>query len=343
MVAEFDRLTTYHVRESASRWARIRRALQGADRLSVDARHPYRGGSDGHAKPAARDQALHPQAATRSGDTSETERAAEPRWRVEADPGLRARRLRQDHPAGRVAGSHSGREADGVALARPKRQSGRILLALCDRCAADGGARGRRDCALAPAGRPSHRRSRRSSRRCSTSSALCRTTSCWCSTTTTSIDAHDIQDGMAFLLEHLPPQLHLVITTRADPALPLARLRARGELVEIRAADLRFTPEEAAAYLNEVMGLDLGASEVVALEARTEGLDRRPPAGSALDPGPRRRRRLHRGIRRGRPLHRRLPGRRGLAPSTRTCPPVPTADLDPGSADWPSLRCRYWS
>jgi LuxR family maltose regulon positive regulatory protein len=85
------------------------------------------------------------------------------------------------------------------------------------------------------------------------------------------IDAHDIQDGMSFLLEHLPPQIHLVITTRADPPLPLARLRARGELVEIRAVDLRFTPEEAAAYLNEVMGLDLGTSEVGALEARTEG------------------------------------------------------------------------
>jgi LuxR family maltose regulon positive regulatory protein len=85
------------------------------------------------------------------------------------------------------------------------------------------------------------------------------------------VDAHEIHDGIAFLLDHLPPQVHLVITTRADPPLPLARLRARGELVEIRAADLRFTPEEAAAYLNEVMGLDLGASEVVALEARTEG------------------------------------------------------------------------
>ena len=57
---------------------------------------------------------------------------------------------------------------------------------------------------------------------------------------------------MAFLLEHLPPQLHMVISTRADPPLPLARLRARGELVEIRAADLRFTPDEAAAYLNDV-------------------------------------------------------------------------------------------
>ncbi len=85
------------------------------------------------------------------------------------------------------------------------------------------------------------------------------------------IDAHDVQDGMAFLLEHLPPQIHLVITTRADPALPLARLRARGELVEIRAADLRFTPDEAAAYLNEVMGLDLAAGDVAALEGRTEG------------------------------------------------------------------------
>ena len=85
------------------------------------------------------------------------------------------------------------------------------------------------------------------------------------------IDAHDINDGMAFLLEHLPPPIHLVITTRADPALPLARLRARGELVEIRAADLRFTPDEAAAYLNVTMGLGLPARDVAALEARTEG------------------------------------------------------------------------
>ena len=76
---------------------------------------------------------------------------------------------------------------------------------------------------------------------------------------------------MAFLLEHLPPQVHLVIASRADPALPLARLRARGELVEIRAADLRFTPDEAAAYLNEVMGLTLTAQDVAALEGRTEG------------------------------------------------------------------------
>src|SRR5664279_3401204 len=85
------------------------------------------------------------------------------------------------------------------------------------------------------------------------------------------IDSRDVQDGMAFLLDHLPPQIHLVIAGRADPTLPLARLRGRGEPVEIRAADLRFTPDEAAAYLNEVMGLVLTAREVAALEGRTEG------------------------------------------------------------------------
>jgi LuxR family transcriptional regulator, maltose regulon positive regulatory protein len=85
------------------------------------------------------------------------------------------------------------------------------------------------------------------------------------------IDAREVQDGMAFLLEYLPPQIHLVIGSRADPALPLAGLRGRGELVEIRAADLRFTPGEAAAYLNEVMGLVLTAADVAALEGRTEG------------------------------------------------------------------------
>src|ERR1700724_3260607 len=82
------------------------------------------------------------------------------------------------------------------------------------------------------------------------------------------IDARDVQDGMAFLLEHLPPQIHLVIASRADPALPLARLRGRGEPAEVRPADLRFTPGEAAAYLNGVMGLALTAADVTALEGR---------------------------------------------------------------------------
>jgi LuxR family maltose regulon positive regulatory protein len=85
------------------------------------------------------------------------------------------------------------------------------------------------------------------------------------------IDAREVQDGMAFLLEHLPSHLHVVMASRADPALPLARLRARGELVEIRAAELRFTPDEAAAYFSQMMGLNLTAREVAALEERTEG------------------------------------------------------------------------
>jgi LuxR family transcriptional regulator, maltose regulon positive regulatory protein len=85
------------------------------------------------------------------------------------------------------------------------------------------------------------------------------------------IEAQDIQVGMSFMLEHLPTQVHVVIATRADPSLPLARLRARGELVEIRAADLRFTPDEATAYFNGVMSLGLTAGDVATLESRTEG------------------------------------------------------------------------
>ncbi len=85
------------------------------------------------------------------------------------------------------------------------------------------------------------------------------------------IEARDVQQGMVFLLDNLPPHVHLVIAGRADPELPLARLRARGDLVEIRAADLRFTPDESAAYLNGSMGLALTSRNVEALESRTEG------------------------------------------------------------------------
>ncbi len=85
------------------------------------------------------------------------------------------------------------------------------------------------------------------------------------------IRAPAIDDAVAFLLDHAPPQLHLVITTREDPRLPLARLRGRGEMTELRAADLRFTPDEATAFLNETMGLALTEDDVAALELRTEG------------------------------------------------------------------------
>ncbi|MEZ4710178.1 MAG: LuxR C-terminal-related transcriptional regulator [Caldilineaceae bacterium] len=85
------------------------------------------------------------------------------------------------------------------------------------------------------------------------------------------LDAAAIDEALTFLLDHLPPQMHVVITTRIDPDLPLARYRARGQLTEVRAADLRFTPAEAAQFLNQGMGLSLSEEEVAALEARTEG------------------------------------------------------------------------
>src|SRR3712207_200105 len=85
------------------------------------------------------------------------------------------------------------------------------------------------------------------------------------------VDARAIDDALVFLLEHLPPRMHLVIATREDPHLPLARLRARGQLTELRASDLRFTLSEAAEFLNSVMGLGLSAEDIAALESRTEG------------------------------------------------------------------------
>jgi LuxR family maltose regulon positive regulatory protein len=85
------------------------------------------------------------------------------------------------------------------------------------------------------------------------------------------VDARAVDNALAFLLEHLPPRMHLVIATREDPHLPLARLRARGQLAELRAADLRFTPSEAAEFLEGVMGLSLSAEDIAALEDRTEG------------------------------------------------------------------------
>ena len=85
------------------------------------------------------------------------------------------------------------------------------------------------------------------------------------------IDAKSIDNALTFLIEHLPSQIHLVIATREDPHLPLARLRVRGQLTELRAADLRFTPSEAAGFLNEVMGLNLSVEDIAALDTRTEG------------------------------------------------------------------------
>lgn len=85
------------------------------------------------------------------------------------------------------------------------------------------------------------------------------------------ITAPEIHEALTLLIEHLPPQVHLVLAGRSDPPLPLARLRARGDLLEVRAADLRFTADEAASYLNGSMGLQLTTTDVAVLDSRTEG------------------------------------------------------------------------
>src|SRR6185437_2779171 len=104
------------------------------------------------------------------------------------------------------------------------------------------------------------------------------------------IDARDVQDGMAFLLEHLPPQIHLVIASRTDPPLPLARLRGRG------------VPQR-----GDGAGAD--GSRCRGPGGAHRRVDRRAAAGGALDAGARGRNRVHRRLRRGRPVHRRFPGR----------------------------------
>jgi LuxR family maltose regulon positive regulatory protein len=85
------------------------------------------------------------------------------------------------------------------------------------------------------------------------------------------IDSKPVDEALTFLVEHLPTQMHLVITTREDPILPIPRLRARRQLTELRAADLRFTPSEAAEFLDQVMDVHLSPEDVAALEDRTEG------------------------------------------------------------------------
>ena len=131
----------------------------------------------------------------------------------------------------------------------------------------------------------------------------------------------DIRPGMVFLLEHLPPQVHLVISTRADPALPLARLRARGELVEVRAADLRFTGDEARDLPQRGQrAWRSRADDVAALERRTEGWAAALQLAALSLAGRDDRVAVHRRLRRRRPVRRRLPRRRGARPAAaRRC------------------------
>jgi LuxR family maltose regulon positive regulatory protein len=85
------------------------------------------------------------------------------------------------------------------------------------------------------------------------------------------VDTQSVDEALTFVIDHLPAQMHLVITTREDPSLPIPRLRARNQLTELRAADLRFTLAEATEFLNQVTNLDLTVEDVAALERRTEG------------------------------------------------------------------------
>ena len=121
------------------------------------------------------------------------------------------------------------------------------------------------------------------------------------------IDSKPVDEALTFLLEHLPPQMHLVITTREDPHLPLARLRARGQLTELRAADLRFTPAEAADFLNQVMGLNLSAGRHRRTGNPHRRLDCRPAISRDFNAGTSRRRQLHQ------IFHRQPPFRAGLS------------------------------
>ncbi|MCJ7737199.1 MAG: LuxR family transcriptional regulator, partial [Anaerolineae bacterium] len=85
------------------------------------------------------------------------------------------------------------------------------------------------------------------------------------------ITAETVHDAVGFLIDHMPARMHIAIATRADPPLPVARLRGRGQLCEIRLSDLRFTPDETMAFLGEVMGLALSDTDITALATRTEG------------------------------------------------------------------------
>jgi LuxR family maltose regulon positive regulatory protein len=85
------------------------------------------------------------------------------------------------------------------------------------------------------------------------------------------IEASEIDQALTFLLDHLPPQMHLIIASRVTPSLPLSRLRARCEMTELRVDDLRFTPDEVAVFLNQMTGLEFSTENIIALENRTEG------------------------------------------------------------------------
>ncbi len=139
----------------------------------------------------------------------------------------------------------------------------------------------------------------------------------------------EIDESLAFFVEHLPRPSRSSLASRSEPPLPLARLRARGDLVEIVAQELGFSDEEAGLLLNDLHGLGLDDRAVSAAARAHRGMAGRPLPGGADAAGPARPRRVHRRLRRRRPPHRRLPERRGAARPARRHQGVPPPDLRP--------------
>ena len=131
------------------------------------------------------------------------------------------------------------------------------------------------------------------------------------------IQAPQVHASLGFLIDHLPPQLHLVLASRADPPLPLARLRARGLLSELRERDLRFTPTEAAELLRAAVGPEPARGGRGGAGGPHRRLGGRPAAGGTVAAGSHRHHRLRGGILRQPPLCAGLPGRGGPGPPAR--------------------------
>ena len=247
-----------------------------------------------------------------------------------------AGRGRQDQPAGRLArpAGSPGRLAR-PRRARPGRRPGSPLPG---RRPADdrsglrprGDGLARRAAAAAARGR-AHRPGQRPGR-------PARARRCWSWTTTTSSTRPAVHAAVAFLLDHLPPALHLVIASREDPPLPLPRLRARGQLAELRAADLRFSAEEAAAFLGAGMGLRLAEDAGGGAGRAHRGLGGRAAAGRAGAARPARPGGVRGRLRRRPPARGRLPGEPRCWTASRPDSALPAGDLRARPAVRPAVR-----
>ncbi len=155
------------------------------------------------------------------------------------------------------------------------------------------------------------------------------------------IDARAVDDALAFLLEHLPPRMHLVIATREDPHLPLARLTRPGPVGRTACRGPAFHPLRGRRVSRRGDGPEPLGGRHRCTGRPHRGLDRGAPAGGALDAGARGRCRVHQGFRRRQPVRRGLSGRRGPATSARTCPELLAPNLHSRQVEWSAVRCRH--